>query len=144
MACSRVTFTSTFFYAFISQHAPLLMSNTTCIVLNYTYYDLSCLYTFYNIYLLPLLCSSFQFILSTYSLKLLWYCTPNLLQLTGQLSVLVTTAFSLSLSFSRRGQSNIICCTVCGPFLQGHVGSSSPLPVYTSVYPFAPQDSGLL
>jgi len=35
---------------FISQHAPLLMSNTTCIVLNFTYYDLSCLYTFYNIY----------------------------------------------------------------------------------------------
>jgi len=57
-------------------------------------------------------------------LNFLWYCTPNLLQLTDQFSVLVTTAFSFSLSFSRRGQSNIMCCTVCGPFLQGHVGSS--------------------
>ena len=39
-----------FFNILIYQHAPLLMSNTTCIVLNFTYYDLSCLYTFYNIY----------------------------------------------------------------------------------------------
>jgi len=39
-----------FLYTFIYQHAPLLMSTTTCIVLNFTYYDLSCLYTFYNIY----------------------------------------------------------------------------------------------
>jgi len=39
-----------FFNRFIYQHAPLLMSNTTCIVLNYTNYDLSCLYTFYDIY----------------------------------------------------------------------------------------------
>jgi len=39
-----------FFNTFIYQHVPLLMSNTTCIVLNFTYYDLSCLYTFYNIY----------------------------------------------------------------------------------------------
>jgi len=36
---------SFFFNTFIYQHAPLLMSNTTCIVLNFTYYDLSCLYT---------------------------------------------------------------------------------------------------
>jgi len=35
-----------FFYTFIYQHAPLLMSNTACIVLNFTCYDLSCLYTF--------------------------------------------------------------------------------------------------
>jgi len=38
-----------FLNTFIYQHAPLLMSNT-CNVLNFTYYDLSCLYTFYNIY----------------------------------------------------------------------------------------------
>jgi len=54
---------------------------------------------------------------SLYCLCILWifYGTvlPNLLQLTGQFSVLVTTAFSFSFSFSRRGESNIMCCTVC-------------------------------
>jgi len=35
-----------FFNTFIYQHAPLLIGNTTCIVLNYTCYDLSCPYTF--------------------------------------------------------------------------------------------------
>ena len=102
---------------FIYQHAPLLMSNTTCIFISFTYYDLSCLYIYLNIYCLLFLCSSFQFILSTYSLNFFCYCTPNLLQLTGKFSVLVTTAFSFSLSFSRRGQSYIICCTVCRPFM---------------------------
>jgi len=35
-----------FVYTFIYQHVPLLLSNIICIVLNFTYYDLSCLYTF--------------------------------------------------------------------------------------------------
>jgi len=39
-----------FFNTIIYQHAPLLMSNTTCIFLNFTYYDLCCLCTFYDIY----------------------------------------------------------------------------------------------
>jgi hypothetical protein len=39
-----------FFNTFIYQHAPLLLSSTTCIIVNFTYYDLSCLYTFNIIY----------------------------------------------------------------------------------------------
>ena len=35
-----------FFNTFIYHHAPVLMCNTTCIVLNFTCYDLSCLSTF--------------------------------------------------------------------------------------------------
>jgi len=35
-----------FKYTFICQNAPLLWTNTTCIVVNFTYYFLSILYTF--------------------------------------------------------------------------------------------------
>jgi hypothetical protein len=36
-------------YTFIYQHAPLLLSNTTCIVVNFTYYDLSCLHVLHHL-----------------------------------------------------------------------------------------------
>ena len=46
----RMCWCDFFLYSFIYQHPPLLVSNNTCIDLSFTYSDLSCLYTFVNIY----------------------------------------------------------------------------------------------
>jgi len=45
-----VRFFFVFFVSFIYQYDLLLMSNYTYIFLKFSYYDLSCLHTFYNIH----------------------------------------------------------------------------------------------
>ena len=52
-------------------------------------------------------------------IEFLWYSTPKCFELLAQFSVLFTTGFRFSLSFSMKGKSNTIYFTVCAPFLEG-------------------------
>jgi len=54
----------------------------------------------------------------------------SLLKLTGQFSVLITTAFSLSISRAKIVHSNITCFTVWSPYLHLRCGLSIILHLY--------------